>query len=719
MAVLNVEINGSSEGIARALQGAIGNLNQFNRSSTVVTQNVSRNIASVNRLNVAGFQNSLRAGEVSLNRFAYTSGFTARTLTSNLNPALNRSRQDFTNIGRVIQDLPFGFIGIQNNLTQLIPSIGALGLGFSVLVSAITFAQTGLSNWTRGLDGNKKAVKGADYANKEYSDTLREVSRAQLDGAKSAQSDLVNLNLLYSAYQNANIPLKERKSAYKQLQEIYPEVFKNIKFEKEATDKTKDAYDKLTESILASAKARAAANLITKNAERQLNNEREMLDLQAKRTAYIDEESRKFNKRVDQQNALYTSQQKGFKITEAARQTQLDQIKNSAKVLDYDKRIFELASDTNILNKENKKLSDSATSEMSKGGTLIDVPAGTVKAAKSIEDIYKELDKAIARTYVQHESTFGEQLQAQLKAYQSAIDAATDAYGRQSKEVQKLQKEQLKLVSGTASNLNSGRKSTVTTASSKLTPYAPGLATTAKDLPVRVNQTISGISNEMSKQLSRAVRKFGEDFYDTIRNLNTQADQTFQGLFTSIVTGLNDSLTGVFLNNFQDKLEDVFDKSAKNLGARMTNVISGIGLAGGLISGATKKTSALGQGLGGALSGAATGAMIGSVIPGLGTVIGGAIGAIGGALSGIFGASKAKKQEKLQEKQLAESEKQTKLLERQNALAYTSSIIGRQTTGGIITGVEVNEFGELITRVSGNSLDIILRRTNKSRQRGL
>src|SRR6478736_4765061 len=69
-----------------------------------------------------------------------------------------KSGKDFTGLSRVIQDLPFGFVAISNNLTQLLPAAGAAGLAFSALVSIVTFASTGFSNWTRGLKSNKDQI---------------------------------------------------------------------------------------------------------------------------------------------------------------------------------------------------------------------------------------------------------------------------------------------------------------------------------------------------------------------------------------------------------------------------------------------------------------------------------------------------------------------------------------------------------------------------------
>jgi hypothetical protein len=64
--------------------------------------------------------------------------------------ATQKLGKDFTGVSRVIQDLPYGFNAISNNLTQLVPAAGAAGLAFSALVAGLSFAQIGLANWTRG-----------------------------------------------------------------------------------------------------------------------------------------------------------------------------------------------------------------------------------------------------------------------------------------------------------------------------------------------------------------------------------------------------------------------------------------------------------------------------------------------------------------------------------------------------------------------------------------
>lgn len=227
------------------------------------------------------------------------------------------------------------------------------------------------------------------------------------------------------------------------------------------------------------------------------------------------------------------------------------------------------------------------------------------------------------------------------------------------------------------------------------------------------------LNKEITQGLTRGVRSFSNNFYNTLTSINQQADQSFGAIFSTLSSELNKSLNDIFLNVVSSGLEKALKKGIEDgtsgLSKELTGTLAIAGLAGGLISGITPKTSAIGQTTGGFITGAAGGALAGSVIPGVGTVLGGAIGGLVGGIGGLFGSKKARKEaEKLQQQQLEEAKKQTELL-RQQALAYTSSIIGKQTTNGIITGVDINAFGELTAKVSGKDLQFVLDRNAQSR----
>src|SRR5690606_18636559 len=149
---IEVEIAAKLENFGKDLNVAVGNVKDFDRkvsgASNSVSQSLARNAAASNQ---AGFA--------------------------------------LLNLGRVAQDLPYGFMGIQNNLNPLLESFQALrkeagsnsaalkllgsslmggagiGVALSVVTAAISFATMGLSWWTRG-------AKTAKTASEDYIDTL-------------------------------------------------------------------------------------------------------------------------------------------------------------------------------------------------------------------------------------------------------------------------------------------------------------------------------------------------------------------------------------------------------------------------------------------------------------------------------------------------------------------------------------------------------------------
>jgi gas vesicle protein len=192
--------------------------------------------------------------------------------------------------------------------------------------------------------------------------------------------------------------------------------------------------------------------------------------------------------------------------------------------------------------------------------------------------------------------------------------------------------------------------------------------------------------------------------------LSTLNQGSFNAL-RNIVFNFGDLLNNQIQNVFANQLQKTLDDFVKGISISVKDAVRGIvGIAGNALKGLTSPTSGIGQGLGGALTGAAAGSAFG--------LVGGVIGGVVGLLGGILGAGKAKKQQELQEKQLAEAEKQTKLLEQSNALAYTSSIIGRMTNQGTVTGFEINSMGNLVAKLQGKDLLIMLDRATEAKKRG-
>lgn len=99
--------------------------------------------------------------------------------------------------------------------------------------------------------GGGKKIDVAKESIKAFKETMQ---KGELD----AQKEVNNLNLLYDATQDLSKSYNERKAAVDALQEQYPSYFMNISDEEIIAGKAADAYTRLSNSIIASAKARAA-----------------------------------------------------------------------------------------------------------------------------------------------------------------------------------------------------------------------------------------------------------------------------------------------------------------------------------------------------------------------------------------------------------------------------------------------------------------------------
>lgn len=858
-------------GFTQALRTGTLSIGNISNSLASNAADVGRFTAAFNSVNMRTFQNSLSNGQISLRQFGTQAQQTANQLSRNMPASANQASMSLLNLGRVAQDAPFGFIGIANNLNPLLESFqrlrettgsnsaalralgsslmgpAGLGVALSLVTAALSFAQLGMAAWTRGFGAGKKATEDATSANRRFVESIDAITRAQLTGTQAAQKDLTNLKLLFSAYQDGNVPLKERKSAYDQLQNLYPSYFGNLKFEKEASDATKIAYDKLTSSILASARARAAADLIAEKASKKLLNEEQILNAEAgiKRNINSLKTREAFNK-----NAINDAKKlddiRAGQIQKDAATTSLLAIQDRIAKANANQQAYinkRKVENFNIT-KDILRLEKLANAEMAKGGVLTGNLGGkkekAAKTPKAVKDpLLNELegsaqaaalaglqgvDSAVEKVRQKYAALYAaiaaesakkgadrvkleaQFLQAQLNEgkeigalivqerarvenetqrirNESGIKAA-ESRAKELAQVQKWYDDEVVKAQGNAqllTTIEEGRTFQMEAinnkyiqkrldAENKLFDKIQTIA--QKDFTQNTSQSTkvtAQIESELQKRLKAiqdhfaelkklykddalglaalniqqvgavntataaagkaknpvaqifdnevrgSVQRFGTDFVRILSGVNQMADKSFANILGSLGQSLTATMNDVFLKQFQGSLKRFMDKTDvdfKQLGLSLA------GILGSVVSGIAPKTSFAGQGIGGALTGAATGAVAGSVVPGIGTVVGGIIGGAVGLIGGLFGAGKARKQEALQKRQLAEQEKQTKLLERANSLAYTTSIIGKNTTQGVITQIDANAFGELTARVSGRDLVFAIDKERKAQERG-
>jgi hypothetical protein len=210
---------------------------------------------------------------------------------SKLPQSAGQANQAITNLNRVVQDAPFGFIGIQNNIGPLIDSFGQLkmstgstggalksligslagpagiGLAVAAVSSALTFAIQGFSSWTRGLG-----------AAKEANDKL----------AESLSVDLVRLTTIVGLAQNVSASTEDRAKAIKLLNQEYAQYLPSLDKEAITLDNVNQKYKILVDTILRQAVVKGLQETIAKQVEEtakqvtalELAREKERLELE-------------------------------------------------------------------------------------------------------------------------------------------------------------------------------------------------------------------------------------------------------------------------------------------------------------------------------------------------------------------------------------------------------------------------------------------------------
>lgn len=196
-------------------------------------------------------------------------------------------------VQQVVRELPslsmgfnMFFLAISNNLPMLTDEIKAASEAYKQAVAqgqqatpvwkqvlkSITSWQTALVigitilaqygnkiiDWVSGLFKAKEAIDATAEAQKMVGD-------AMMQGAKDAQREKVQLDLLYKAATDVTKPMEERRKAVDELQRIYPDYLGNMRDEDILAGKAADAYTALSKELVRAARAKAAMNKITEN----------------------------------------------------------------------------------------------------------------------------------------------------------------------------------------------------------------------------------------------------------------------------------------------------------------------------------------------------------------------------------------------------------------------------------------------------------------------
>lgn len=279
---IGINISSSVGGALPGINSVNSSLQALSASSTLAARGLNGLTPSTNNAarGMASLQNALTSGGRTLSQFSITAAGVQRNLVNTVQPA-NRAGNAIQNLGRVASDAPFGFIAIQNNLDPLLQSFrslqaqtgstgaalrelgrglmggAGLGLAFSVISSVVT---TLIQKY--GSLGN--AISALNPFISESARFQVTLNKAMLDGAQAGQKEVANLQLLYKASQDVNVPLDERTKIVHELQKQFPATFKNLSDETILAGGATKAYEELTKALTAQAVVKATTDLAAK-----------------------------------------------------------------------------------------------------------------------------------------------------------------------------------------------------------------------------------------------------------------------------------------------------------------------------------------------------------------------------------------------------------------------------------------------------------------------
>lgn len=255
--------------------------------------------------NIQALTGQVRGLEAGLKSLKKTKEETAKTQaididTEAVTRKTNNLKMQFSQVARELPSLAMGpqmfILAISNNLPMLADAIadvrkqnellGNKGVPvWKQLAGAVFSWQTALvAAISLGIVYGKEIgnwVSSLFKAKKELIDTQKiqnELNKVQVEGGKSAAEEAAKLKILYEASLDISKSMKERNKAVDELQKMYPSYFGKLSNEEILAGKASDAYDRLTKSIISSAKARAAMNKMVDEQGKILENEQKIND---------------------------------------------------------------------------------------------------------------------------------------------------------------------------------------------------------------------------------------------------------------------------------------------------------------------------------------------------------------------------------------------------------------------------------------------------------
>lgn len=291
MAGFSVNIGADTAQLAQGLSKAQADLLQFSNAIIVNANGAANALAHipaalrpVNPAQMQALSNAIQKLKQDIQGAPPGINATAAAL-NNLNKGASAANGAVTDFSRIIQDLPFGTVGIVNNLQQLPgslqrlsaasketgKSVGSLLLssvtGFGGLGLAVAAVTSGLLIYQNGIVGFTKKTKEAKDEAQKLAELLKSVKSAAettFDGIGSSQGEIIQIQALAAAVGDETRSQVERGRALEKLKAINKEYFGDLKLEEDSLRQLTPLVNEYTNALIQQAVVRELQSEIGK-----------------------------------------------------------------------------------------------------------------------------------------------------------------------------------------------------------------------------------------------------------------------------------------------------------------------------------------------------------------------------------------------------------------------------------------------------------------------
>lgn len=204
-------------------------------------------------------------------------------------------------LSQVVREMPnfaidarLGFMALSNNLPMLAQDfqmlkvqLGSTKLAFQAFAKSLlgvntimVLLSTVLIAWGPKMVDWVKGLFGATKSTEQFSSALANLRKNTEEGARIAEKNVAELDLLYGATQDVTRSMESRLEAARALQRNFPSYFKNLTDEQIITGQAGEAYRNLAQELLSVAVARKLADRYAENRVRMLELEQQNAESQ-------------------------------------------------------------------------------------------------------------------------------------------------------------------------------------------------------------------------------------------------------------------------------------------------------------------------------------------------------------------------------------------------------------------------------------------------------